>query len=83
VAVVVFPFRQQLEEPGTPLAMQRFVAARCHDSPLRCLDPLPVLRRQQQSLYNEGSSFHFNPVGHRIVARWLAGELVPELAGGP
>ncbi len=76
VVVIVFPFRQQLEQPGTPLALQRFVQLRCLDSPLRCLDPIGVLRTQLgDGLFNGTSSFHFNPRGHSIIAGWLLEQL--------
>lgn len=74
--VVVFPFRQQVEEDLENDAMQRFVAVRCQDSPLRCLDPLPLLRgRRDETLFNGASSYHFSRHGHQVVADWLVEQL--------
>ncbi len=76
VVVVVLPFRRQVEQLGTPRALQRFVQARCVDSPIRCLDPIEVLRVQLgDGLFNGTSSFHFNPRGHGIIAAWLIEQL--------
>lgn len=76
VLAVIFPFRQQLEEPGTSRALQAFAERRCVDSPVRCLDPMDALEAESVAgLFNGSSSFHFNPRGHAIIADWLVARL--------
>ncbi len=73
VTVLILPFREQVEEHPEWRAPQEFLADKCASSPIVCLDPLSMLlEHRQQTLYNGASSLHFNPLGHRLLADWLA-----------
>ena len=73
VTVLVLPFREQVEGHPEWRAPQEFLADKCASSPIVCLDPSSMLlEHRQQTLYNGVSSLHFNPLGHRLLAEWLA-----------
>lgn len=41
-------------------------------SELMCLDPLELFRRHNDgALFTPGSSYHFSPHGHAVLADWL------------
>ena len=68
-ALVVFPFRFQVE-PGapTPLVQQR-IAEFCRDERLSCLDLLPVIGKVGAGAFRDYD--HLSPSGHVLVADTL------------
>lgn len=75
VFVLICPYSQQVtgSEDDT---FQRFVLERCQDGPLMCLDPLPLFREHRdEELFTPGSSYHYTPLGHRLLAEWLDARL--------
>jgi hypothetical protein len=75
IVVLVLPYRQQLVHPDWD-APQAYVQRKCATSPLRCLDPSPVLREHRDdALYTPTSSMHFSPRGSHLLGDWLADQL--------
>jgi HEAT repeat protein len=68
-ALVVFPFRFQVE-PGAPApVVQERIASFCSEEKLRCLDLLPALRRVGPSAFFDYD--HLSPSGAAFVADTL------------
>lgn len=68
-ALVVFPFRFQVEKDApTPVVQQR-IAAFCRDEQLRCLDLLPTLASAGAAAFIDYD--HLNPSGSQLVAETL------------
>lgn len=76
-AVIVFPFRFQVEAGAPAPIVQERVAAFCRDEGLRCLDLLPALASHGESAFSDYD--HLSPSGARATAAavWDAG-LLPE-----
>lgn len=76
IYVLLCPYREQVDGVAGD-AYQAFVAERCAGSPLRCLDPLAVMRASgsAEELFNGVSTYHYTPRGHRVLGEWLAGHL--------
>lgn len=73
--VLISPYSQQVlgDEDDT---FQRFALARCEGSLLVCLDPLTMFREHaDEDLFTPGSSYHYTPHGHRLLAEWLDARL--------
>jgi HEAT repeat protein/lysophospholipase L1-like esterase len=81
-AVVVFPFRFQVQ-PGAPApSVQRDILAFCASEKLRCLDLLPVLRPAGETAFVDYD--HMSPSGARLVAdTLLASGLLPAVRSHP
>ncbi len=81
-AVVVFPFRFQVE-PGAPAPIvQRRIAAFCGEESLRCLDLLPVLAPLGRSAFVDYD--HLSPSGAVATAEAVRnGELLPHADSAP
>jgi HEAT repeat protein/lysophospholipase L1-like esterase len=81
-AMVVFPFRFQVQ-PGAPSPnVQREIASFCDSEKLRCLDLLPVLRPAGESAFVDYD--HLSVSGARLVAHTLrAGDLLPSVRAYP
>jgi HEAT repeat protein/lysophospholipase L1-like esterase len=77
LALVVFPFRFQVE-PGAPKpVVQERIADYCRTENLRCLDLLPTLSRVGASVFVDYD--HLSPQGASLVADTiLASGLLPE-----
>ena len=76
IAVVVLPFRQQIEQHPDWRAPQEYMRQKCAATQLRCLDPWEMLREHRtEELYTATSSMHFSPGGSRLLADWLAESL--------
>jgi lysophospholipase L1-like esterase len=76
VVAIVLPFRQQVTDHPDWRAPQNYIREKCAESPIRCLDPEPVLReRRGDALYTPTSSMHFSPGGNRLLAEWLSTQL--------
>ena len=68
-AVVVFPFRFQVEPEAPPPVVQQRIAAFCESERLRCLDLLPTLGRVGPSAFVDYD--HLSPAGASLVADTL------------
>jgi len=82
LALVVFPFRFQVE-PGAPApVVQRRIADFCGAERLRCLDLLPTIARVGPSAFLDYD--HLSPSGAQLVADTLhAGGLLAEADSDP
>jgi HEAT repeat protein/lysophospholipase L1-like esterase len=69
LAVVVFPFRFQVDQKAPPPVVQRRIAAFCEAERLRCLDLLPTLGRLGPSAFVDYD--HLSPTGTSLVADTL------------
>jgi HEAT repeat protein/lysophospholipase L1-like esterase len=77
LAVVVFPFRFQVEKNAPPPVVQERIAAFCREEGLSCLDLLPTLSRRGVSAFLDYD--HLSPAGSQLVADTLrASGLLPE-----
>ncbi len=77
VYVLICPFSYQVHQDQTLSALQDLLASRCETSNLRCLDPLELFRQHSdEELYTSGSSYHFSPRGHALLAEWLRPRLL-------
>jgi lysophospholipase L1-like esterase len=69
LAVVVFPFRFQVEPDAPPPVVQRRIASFCGSERLPCLDLLPTLGRLGPSAFVDYD--HLSPAGASVVADTL------------
>jgi HEAT repeat protein/lysophospholipase L1-like esterase len=77
-AVIVFPFRFQVEKDAPPPSVQEEIATFCTRSNLRCLDLLPRLRPLGESAFVDYD--HLSPAGARVVAAAVeTSALLPEV----
>jgi HEAT repeat protein/lysophospholipase L1-like esterase len=76
LAVLVLPYRFQLEPGAPPASVQEKIAAFCRAENIPCVDALPFLSAGGPALFMDGN--HLNAAGARAVAIGLRGsELVP------
>jgi lysophospholipase L1-like esterase len=76
IVVVVLPYRQQIVQHPEWRAPQQYLQQKCSTSPLRCLDPSPMLEEHRsEDLYTPTSSMHFSQGGNQLLAAWLADSL--------
>ena len=81
-AVVVFPFRFQLQAGAPAPSVQRDILSFCAAERLRCLDFLPVLRPAGESAFADYD--HLSASGARLVADTLAdSQLLPAVSSHP
>jgi HEAT repeat protein/lysophospholipase L1-like esterase len=81
-AVVVFPFRFQLQAGAPEPSVQRDILSFCAAEGLRCLDFLPVLLPAGESAFVDYD--HLSPSGARLVADTLAAsDLLTAVASHP
>jgi HEAT repeat protein len=81
-AVIVFPFRFQVEEGAPPPVVQERIASFCDEEGLTCLDLLPVLRAAGPESFLDYD--HLSRSGARLTARTLQGDpLLPEGYSNP
>ncbi len=79
LAVVVFPFADQVR--GQPMAAtpQRTIEAFCSRENIRCLDPLPELSSLGEAAFRPGDHLHQSAEGCARTASVIAGSgLIPE-----
>jgi HEAT repeat protein/lysophospholipase L1-like esterase len=79
-AVLVFPFRFQVEPKPPPPTVQETIAAFCREERLSCLDLLPAIRRAGPDAFHDID--HFSVAGARVVAEeaLASGVLAPSPA---
>jgi len=76
-AVIVFPFRFQLEEDAPPPVVQEKIGAFCRDEGLTCVDFLPVLERMGEEAFLDYD--HLSVAGASLTADTLqASALMPD-----
>jgi HEAT repeat protein/lysophospholipase L1-like esterase len=81
-AMVVFPFRFQVEPKAPPPLVQERIAAFCRAEGLRCLDLLPTIARAGPGAFLDYD--HLSSSGAQLVADTLrASDLVAESASSP
>lgn len=81
-AVIVFPFRFQLEPSAPRPIVQERIAAFCSAERLRCLDLLPAFRRMGRAAFLDYD--HLTPEGARLTADvLLASGLLPDAEAAP
>ena len=81
-AVIVFPFRFQVEETAPPPVVQERIGSFCDEEGLTCLDLLPVLRAAGPESFLDYD--HLSRSGARLVARTLQeSPLLPEGYSNP
>lgn len=68
-AVVVFPFRFQVEPRAPRPVVQQRISDFCRDERLPCLDLLPTIARQGAAAFRDYD--HLSPSGHSLVADTL------------
>jgi len=68
-AVLVFPFRFQVEPGAPPPLAQRTIGEFCRQEGIGCLDLLPALRGLGPAAFHDYD--HFSPAGARAVAQYL------------
>jgi HEAT repeat protein/lysophospholipase L1-like esterase len=68
-ALVVFPFRFQVEPRAPAPAVQGRIASFCRDEELRCLDLLPTIAKLGTAAFRDYD--HLSPTGHGLVADTL------------
>jgi HEAT repeat protein/lysophospholipase L1-like esterase len=71
LGVLVFPFLFQLEPGAPPPRVQERIREFCRAEEMPCFDPLPEMRREGASLFNDYD--HLSPAGGRFVAAWIVG----------
>jgi len=69
LALVVFPFRFQVEAGAAPPVLQQRITAFCNSEKLRCLDLLPTFARVGPSAFLDYD--HLSPSGASLVADTL------------
>jgi len=81
LAVLVFPFRLQIEPGAPPPTPQEKIVAFCEREGIPHLDLLPAMRAAGEDAYVDYD--HFSPLGSQVVAdQVVAAGLVPAGAGG-
>ena len=81
-ALVVFPFRFQVEKDAPAPVVQQRIAAFCRDERLACLDLLPTLAGAGASAFRDYD--HLSPPGSALVAETLrTSGLLAEAASDP
>jgi HEAT repeat protein/lysophospholipase L1-like esterase len=81
-ALVVFPFRFQVEPNAPPALVQERIAVFCRAEGLRCLDLLPTIARAGPGAFLDYD--HLSPSGAQLVADTLqASDLLAESASSP
>src|SRR5262249_18348682 len=81
-AVLVFPFRFQLEGKAPPPVAQETIAAFCREERLACVDLLPAVRRLGPAAFHDID--HFSVAGARLGAgEVLASGLVATTPSSP
>ena len=81
-AVIVFPFRFQVEKGAPPAVVQERIAAFCASEKLRCLDLLPAIRTLGPAAFVDYD--HLTPGGAALTAETLLGSgLLPEAEAAP
>ena len=76
LVILVFPYREQLELHPEWRGPQEYLHRHCVERGLHCLDATEVLEpHHAERLYSGASNMHFNALGHRLIADWLAEHL--------
>ncbi len=82
LALVVFPFRFQVEPGAPPPVVQERIARCCEDEGLECLDLLPTIQRAGPGAFLDYD--HLSPSGARLVSDTLhASRLLAKAASEP
>jgi HEAT repeat protein/lysophospholipase L1-like esterase len=77
LAMLVFPFRFQIQDGAPPPLAQQEIEAFCRAEGLRCLDLLPAIRTAGEHAFIDYD--HLSPEGGRVVAEAIdAAGLLPE-----
>jgi HEAT repeat protein len=72
LALVVFPFSDQVSRPPTEAAPQRTIQALCAREGLRCLDPLPQLKALGEAAFRLAHPLHLSAEGSARAANAIA-----------